>query len=168
MTSAFDPPPNNSFERTRSAAVARFAARRWWRAAQFMIRWAAVRRVWKVQRGLALRALVFPVFACRQFPWSEEAAVASQLKCGMLPSEVERIAAIANAQFANQGPCAYSAIQKYGGSILVAFDGEPKLVFAARDGLTEAFGERGWEWVVACQDQVKNCPVPITPEPPRS
>jgi len=33
-----DLPPNNSFERTRSAAVARFAARRWWRAAQLMIR----------------------------------------------------------------------------------------------------------------------------------
>ena len=30
--------PNNSFERTRSAAVARFAVRRLWRAAQLMIR----------------------------------------------------------------------------------------------------------------------------------
>jgi len=30
--------PNLSFERTRSAVVARFAARRWWRAAQLMIR----------------------------------------------------------------------------------------------------------------------------------
>lgn len=30
--------PNLSFERTRSAAVPRFAARRQWRAAQLMIR----------------------------------------------------------------------------------------------------------------------------------
>ena len=29
---------NTSFERTRSALVARFAVRRWWRAAQLMIR----------------------------------------------------------------------------------------------------------------------------------
>jgi hypothetical protein len=33
-----DLPPNNSFERTRSAVVARFAVRRCWRAAQLMIR----------------------------------------------------------------------------------------------------------------------------------
>jgi len=33
-----DLPPNTSFERTRSAVVARFAARRWWRAAQLMSR----------------------------------------------------------------------------------------------------------------------------------
>jgi len=31
-------PANNSFERTRPAAVARFAVRRWWRAAQLMSR----------------------------------------------------------------------------------------------------------------------------------
>jgi hypothetical protein len=31
-------PSNPSFERARSAAVARFAARRWWRAAQLMSR----------------------------------------------------------------------------------------------------------------------------------
>jgi len=134
--------PNLLYERPRSAGVVRLAGRQSGRAAQFMIRWAAVRCVWKLQRGLALLALVLLVFACRQFPWSQEAAVASQLKCGMLPSEVERIATNAKAHFANQGPCAYSAIQKYGGSILVAFDGEPKLVFAARDGLTEAFEPR--------------------------
>lgn len=33
-----DAPSNPSFERTRSAAVARFAVRRWWRAAQLMSR----------------------------------------------------------------------------------------------------------------------------------
>jgi hypothetical protein len=31
-------PSNLSFERTRSAVVVRFAGRRWWRAAQLMIR----------------------------------------------------------------------------------------------------------------------------------
>ncbi len=31
-------PHNTSFERARSAAVARFAVRRWWRAAQLMSR----------------------------------------------------------------------------------------------------------------------------------
>jgi len=29
-------PPNLSFERARSAVAARFAVRRWWRAAQLM------------------------------------------------------------------------------------------------------------------------------------
>jgi hypothetical protein len=85
----------------------------------------------------------------------------------MLPAEIETIATAANAQFSNQGSCAYSTIRRYGGAILVAFDGEPKLVFAARAGLSEPFGERGWEWVVACQDQVKDCPVPIKPESPQ-
>jgi len=33
-----DLPPNLSFERTRSAVMVRFAARRWWRAAQLMSR----------------------------------------------------------------------------------------------------------------------------------
>jgi hypothetical protein len=33
-----NPAASNSFERARSAVVARFAARRWWRAAQIMIR----------------------------------------------------------------------------------------------------------------------------------
>jgi hypothetical protein len=112
--------------------------------------------------------LVLSVLACTQFPWPQEATVASQLKCGMLPAQVETIATAAKARFSNEGPCAYSTIQKYGGMILLAFDGEPKLVFAARAGLAEPFGERGWEWVVACQDQVEDCPVPIKPEPPRS
>lgn len=36
-------PSNPSFERTRSAVVARFAGRPLWRAAQLMIRYTAVR-----------------------------------------------------------------------------------------------------------------------------
>jgi len=38
MLGACEVSPNLSFERTRSAVVARFAARRWWRAAQLMSR----------------------------------------------------------------------------------------------------------------------------------
>lgn len=38
MSPARDWSPNPLFERTRSAAVARFAVRRWWRAAELMIR----------------------------------------------------------------------------------------------------------------------------------
>ena len=118
------------------------------------------------RRPVVALALFLLLLSCKNFPWDHEKEVAESLKCGMSIQQVAEIAERAGARFDNRGKCAYSAIEKNGGPILVAFDGVPKLVFAAEAGLIKPFGDHRWKWTVACQDQAQDCPeLPISQDP---
>jgi len=96
-------------------------------------------------------------FACVGLPWPGEKRTASQLSCGMSTAQVASIADKAGARFTHEGPCAYGAIVRNSGSIVVAFDGGQKLVYAFRANRQFGVGSREWEVVVNCNDQIQGC-----------